>query len=150
MLILFGTMTGNAEAAADQIAKAIKRAGREVTVANIEKFTPGELIARGETVLFSVSTWGDGEPPDEALKFWDALRAMDASAMNGVRYAVYALGDSSYDEFCAFGRKLDEELAGKGASRIATRAECDCDYEEFINSWTNEVLEASRDAVFAS
>jgi len=139
MLILFATMTGTAEDAAEMIAKRMKAAGHSVTVANIEKHPPRTLLARNEPILFSVSTWGEGEPPDEALRFWSDLSGMDADALRGLRYAVYALGDSSYDEFCGFGRDLDLALEAKGAFRLASRAECDCDHEEFIEDWSDDV-----------
>lgn len=145
MLILFATMTGNAEDAAEQIAKRFKKAGHPTIVANIERHPPASLVARNEPILFAVSTWGDGEPPDEAVDFWNDLQKMQPGALAGVCYSVYALGDSSYDEFCGFGRKLDEELARKGATRIAARAECDCDHEELLEEWTNDVHAALSD-----
>ena len=142
MLILFATMTGNAEDAAERIAKRLKKSGHEPVVANIEKHTPQSLVGRGQPVLFVVSTWGEGEPPDEALEFWETLENLDGGALDGLRFAVYALGDSSYDEFCGFGRNLETALGQKGGVRIAERAECDCDHEEFIESWTGQVLAA--------
>lgn len=145
MLVLFATMTGNAEDAAEIIAKRLKKQGHEVAVANIERHSPASLPGRGEPVLFIVSTWGDGEPPDEAIEFWEQLQALQPGSLEGLLYAVYALGDSSYDEFCGFGRKLDDELERKGAIRIAARAECDCDHEEFIEEWSNDVHAALLD-----
>jgi len=142
MLILFATMTGNAEDAAETIAKRLKKLGHEPTVANIEKHAPESLLTRGQPVLFVVSTWGEGEPPDEALEFWETLEKLDGGALEGLRYAVYALGDSSYDEFCGFGRNLEMALGQKGGVCIAARAECDCDYEEFVESWTEQVHSA--------
>lgn len=149
MLILFATMTGNAEDAAEAIAKRLKKLGHEPTVANIEKHTPESLLTRGQPVLFVVSTWGDGEPPDEALEFWETLEKLDGGPLEGLRFAIYALGDSSYDEFCGFGRNLERELTNKGGVRIADRAECDCDYDEFIESWTAQV-HAALQGEFAS
>ncbi len=145
MLVLFATMTGNAEDAAETIAKRLRKSGHEVSVANIEKHRPESLPARKEPVLFVVSTWGEGEPPDEALDFWAGLQGLGEEALSGMIYSVYALGDSSYDEFCGFGRLLDEELDKKGAIRIAARAECDCDHEEFIEDWTKDVHAALQD-----
>ena len=146
MLVLFATMTGNAEDAAETIAKRLRKSGHDpVTVANIEKHAPASLQARNEPVLFVVSTWGDGEPPDEALDFWTDLQDLPAGSLSGMPYSIYALGDSSYDEFCGFGRKLDDELEKKGAIRIAARAECDCDHEEFIEEWTKDVHAALQD-----
>ncbi|WAC19933.1 flavodoxin domain-containing protein [Luteolibacter sp. SL250] len=145
MLVLFATMTGNAEDAAENIAKRLRKSGHDVSVANIEKHTPQSLPARGEPVLFVVSTWGDGEPPDEAIDFFGDLEGLASGDLDGLLYSVYALGDSGYDEFCGFGRKLDAGLEAKGAVRIAARAEADIDYEEFIEDWTNDVHAALED-----
>jgi sulfite reductase alpha subunit-like flavoprotein len=146
MLILFATMTGNAEDAAEMIAKRLKKAGHDkISIANIERHSPAQLAERNEPVLFVVSTWGDGEPPDEAVNFWNDLQKLKPGALDGVCYSVYALGDSSYDEFCGFGRRLDEELERKGAIRVAARAECDCDHEEFLEEWSNDVHAALLD-----
>lgn len=145
MLILFATMTRNAEDAAKIISRKLKDLGQEATVANIADFSPESLPARNEPVGFVVSTWGDGEPPDEAVEFWERLQDLDEAAMREMCYAVYALGDSSYDDFCAFGRNLDEELERKGAIRIAARADSDCDYEEFIDEWVRDVFAALQD-----
>jgi sulfite reductase alpha subunit-like flavoprotein len=147
MLILFATMTGNAEDTAEMIAKRLRNPDRTVAVHNIEKHSPADLRGRNEPVLFVVSTWGDGEPPDEALDFWNDLQGLGDGALDGMLYAVYALGDSSYDEFCGFGRKLDDELEKKGAIRIAARAEADMDYEEFVEDWSNDVQAALQDEI---
>lgn len=149
MLILFATMTGNAEDAAESIAKRLKKLGHDPTVANIEKHTPESLLTRGQPILFVVSTWGEGEPPDEALEFWETLAKLDGGALEGLRYAVYALGDSSYDEFCGFGRNLEAALTLKGGICIAPRAECDCDHDEFVESWSAQV-HAALQGEFAS
>lgn len=145
MLVLFATMTGNAEDAAESIAKRLRKSGHQVAVANIDKHTPQSLPERGEPVLFVVSTWGDGEPPDEAIDFYGDLQSMSAGDLDGLLYSVYALGDSGYDEFCGFGRRLDTELEAKGAIRIAARAEADIDYEEFVEEWSDEVHAALQD-----
>ena len=149
MLILFATMTGTAEDAAEMIAKRFKAAGHPVAVGNIEKYPPQKLLARNEPILFVVSTWGEGEPPDEALHFWADLSEMLAGELAGLRYAVYALGDSSYDEFCGFGRNLDLALEERGAFRLASRAECDCDHEEFIEQWCDAVNAALQNECIA-
>ena len=77
------------------------------------------------------------------------MESLDSGALGGLRYAVYALGDSSYDEFCGFGRNLDAALEQKGGVRIAERAECDGDYDEFVESWSSQV-HAALQGEFAS
>ncbi|MFT4177804.1 MAG: flavodoxin domain-containing protein [Luteolibacter sp.] len=147
MLLLFATMTGNAEDAAKILSKKLNALGHATTVANIEKYSPEQLCDHDEPIGFVVSTWGEGEPPDEAIEFWEKLEKLGAEALRGVRYSVYALGDSFYDEFCGFGKNLDEELERKGATRIAPRADNDVDYEEFIEEWVENIHAALTDAL---
>ncbi|MFT3989977.1 MAG: flavodoxin domain-containing protein [Luteolibacter sp.] len=147
MLLLFATMTGNAEDAAKMLSKKLKALGHETTVANIEKFTPEKLLSHNQPVGFVVSTWGEGEPPDEALDFWELLEKQENGSLQGLRYSVYALGDSYYDEFCGFGKNLDQELERKGATRIAPRVDNDTDYEEFLEEWVENIHSALKDAL---
>lgn len=139
MLILFATTTGNAESLAAKIAKDLKRSGQAAEVVNIAVRNPSDLAREHRPVLICASTWGEGEPPDEALRFWEDLQDLPAGSLANLHYAVYAIGDSSYDEFCGFGRKLDEALEARGAKRITRRQDADLDYEEFVGEWLTGV-----------
>jgi sulfite reductase (NADPH) flavoprotein alpha-component len=94
------------------------------------------------TVLFCVSTYGEGDPPDMAVQFWDDLQKLPFDALQGMSYAIYALGDSTYTDFCGFGKKFDTELASHGAQCFAGRADNDLDYEAGIDSWCSVVFDA--------
>ena len=91
--------------------------------------------SRERRVLLVASTYGEGEPPDPALDFWNWLSGENGPRFEGVEYSVLALGDTSYAEFCRFGRQLDERFEHLGAKRVAERAECDADPTETAASW---------------
>lgn len=132
--ILFGTTTGNAEDCAKQTAKKAATLGFIPRLENMATFQPQQLKAAG-LVLLVVSTWGDGEPPDDAIPFWEAMGSLAPGALNGFGFGVLALGDLGYAEFCGFGRNLDAKLEQLGATRLCDRIECDVDYAENLEVW---------------
>ncbi|SDT87353.1 sulfite reductase (NADPH) flavoprotein alpha-component [Verrucomicrobium sp. GAS474] len=132
--ILFGTTTGNAEDCAKKTAEKAASLGFLPRLENMAGFTPEKLKAAG-LVLIVTSTWGDGEPPDDAIPFWDKMAFLTPGSLNGVGYGVLALGDSSYEQFCGFGRIFDEKMERLGATRLCDRIECDVDYSEPLEVW---------------
>ena len=114
--------------------------------------TPADL-ARARNLLVIASTWGEGEPPQRATGLLGALLADDAPRMEGVSYAVLALGDRAYAQFCETGRVLDDRLAALGARRAAPRLDCDVDYDAPAATWlaaTLKELRGEQDAPAAS
>ena len=139
--ILFATMTGNAEGCAIDLDLALKERGftcRRENLANYE----AAALATESVVLLVVSTWGEGEPPDDAIPFHDQLQTLEAGRLAGRRFAVFALGDSSYDEFCGFGRNCDQLLENAGATRLLTCEVCDLDQDERLPRWAGEIADA--------
>ena len=92
-------------------------------------------------LLVIASTWGEGDPPERAAGFYKGLMAEDAPRLEGVRFAVLALGDSSYVNFCEVGRRIDARLEELGGERIAARIDCDLDYEERAADWARGALD---------
>ena len=145
LTILFGTESGNAEALAAQARKAATKLGFAPKVVDMADITLAQL-AEMPNVLVIASTWGEGDPPQRAVDFLDALMADDAPRLDKVRFAVLALGDRAYVQFCEVGKRFDERFAALGATRIADRVDCDVDYEAPANAWIDATLPTQKPA----
>jgi sulfite reductase (NADPH) flavoprotein alpha-component len=141
LLVLYGSQTGTAETLAKKTAKAAEAKGFLPKLVCMEKFDSVEL-AKEEHVLVITSTYGDGEPPDNAQGFWNWLSSDAAPKLERTRFSVLALGDTNYPQFCEFGKKCDARLEQLGAARLHPRVDCDVDYEEPAKSWSDAVFGA--------
>ena len=137
--ILFGTQTGNSEELANDAAEIAQSRGYEPKVSELDAVSMVEF-AQIENAIIVVSTYGEGEMPDNAEVFWQALSASTAPRLENMSYAVLGLGDTSYDEFCHAGKLIDTRLEQLGAVRLASRIDCDVDYEEPASNWLDTVL----------
>ncbi|WP_173917461.1 assimilatory sulfite reductase (NADPH) flavoprotein subunit [Halobacillus sp. Marseille-Q1614] len=137
--ILYGSHTGNCQSLADEFSQKLKQQDYQVNVASLDDFKPKSL-KKVEDLLVLTSTHGDGDPPDNALSFYDFLHSKRAPKLEGVRYSVLSLGDSSYEFFCQTGKDFDKRLEELGGERIFSRVDCDLDFEEPANEWFNGVL----------
>ncbi|PID37434.1 MAG: sulfite reductase subunit alpha [Rhodobacterales bacterium] len=135
--ILFGTQTGNAEAVAEEAAEMAKSRGYTPRVQELDAVDM-EALAQMERVIVVISTYGEGEMPDNAQLFWDAVSATTAPRLESLRYGVIALGDTSYDEFCQAGKLIDIRFEQLGAQRLAERVDCDVDFEDPATAWIEE------------
>ncbi|MEL6817939.1 MAG: sulfite reductase subunit alpha [Pseudomonadota bacterium] len=137
--ILYGTQTGNAEAVAMDAAEAAKQNGFAPKVAGLDD-VPMDALAEMKQILIVISTYGEGEMPDNAELFWQALSATTAPRLEDMVYSVLALGDTSYDEFCHAGKLVDMRLEQLGAKRINGRVDCDVDYEDLASGWIEATM----------
>ena len=139
--ILWASQTGNAETFAGECVDHLQAAGWQTTLSSMNDVNPADLLKTSHVLLLA-STFGDGDPPDNGSQFWSALQAEDVPALPALHYAVLAFGDSSYDQFCGFGRNLDMRLATLGASRIIERADCEPEYTDTARLWLHKVVTA--------
>ncbi|MDM7890582.1 sulfite reductase subunit alpha [Curtobacterium caseinilyticum] len=138
--VLFGTQTGNAEALADELVAGARARGLGGRATPLDAVTPEQLAAMSH-VLVVTSTYGEGEMPDNAGLFWDAIQATTVPRLEGLQYAVLGLGDTSYDEFCQAGKLIDLRFEQLGATRVHDRVDCDVDFEDPAALWTAAVLD---------
>ena len=139
--ILFGSQTGNAEALAKRAANEARKLGFAPAVHDLATYTADQLPSE-RRVLVIASTYGDGDPPDNAKPFWERIRNGTAPTIADLQYAVLALGDSSYPKFCAFGKAVDERLEAMGGKRAHPRLDCDVDFDTPFASWIVTALQA--------
>ncbi|MES0808101.1 sulfite reductase subunit alpha [Roseibium sp. SCPC15] len=137
--ILFGTQTGNAEGVALDAAATAKSNGMAPEVQALDDITL-EAFAAMTCVVIVISTYGEGEMPDNAQLFWEALSADTAPRLENMTFGVLALGDTGYDDFCQAGKLIDMRLEQLGAQRLVTRIDCDIDFEDPAASWMEETL----------
>lgn len=140
LTILFGTESGNAEALAQRARRAASKLGFAVKLADMADTTPAQL-ASVPNLLLIASTWGEGDPPQRAVDFHEAIMADGAPRFDKTRFAVLALGDRAYAQFCEIGRQFDDRLAALGATRIVDRIDCDVDFEAPAGSWIDTTLD---------
>ena len=140
LIVGYGTDMGNAEDAAMSFAEAFQEATGITTVATELNQVDVAALASVSHFVAVTSTFGDGEFPDTATLFWEALSADTAGRLEQLSFAVLALGDSGYDLFCHAGRLLDERLEELGATRLAGRVDVDGPYREQAAAWTTEVV----------
>ncbi len=131
--IIYATQTGEAEALAHRTREVLREAGVSARALALETVDPATLAALPRA-LFIASTTGEGDPPDIVAGF--AQRVMGGTLpLPGLRYAVLALGDRSYEDYCGFGRRLDQWLTAQGAQPLFPRIEVDDGDPAALDAW---------------
>jgi MioC protein len=119
--ILVGTMTGTAELVAEEMQEVIESdSDHDVTVTAMDALN-ASVFEQDGIFLICTSTYGQGDVPDNAMNLYNDL-AKKRPDMSAIRYGVFGLGDSTYDDTYNFGgQRFDDLLTELGATRIGER-----------------------------
>lgn len=136
--ILYGSQTGNAKGIAEQYYNKLKADGLSAKLLNMADYKPKNIKNESHVVIV-VSTHGEGDAPDDAVQLHEFLGSKKAPKLDGLKYTVLGLGDSSYEFFCQTAKDFDERLAKLGATALVARVDCDVDFETDADVWSNQV-----------
>ena len=139
-LVVYASQTGNAEYLAQQTAATLATGGLNARAVCISSLDPATLsgVTGATRALFIASTYGEGDAPDSAARFAGVTMAQDAD-LSQLHYGVLALGDSSYTNYCGFGRALDAWLHARGATPLFERIEVDRGNGDAIANWQHQL-----------
>lgn len=137
--VLYASQSGNSESLAEDFAERLSDSGFDAPCISTEDFEEIDLSKEKQLLLIS-STWGEGDPPDNAVEFWENLQQEDHPRLESLSYSVLALGDTNYLDFCKQGKAFDARLESLGATRFAPRVDCDTDFEEPAEAWFETAL----------
>lgn len=147
LLVAFASQTGQAEELAWMTASGLSDAGVPARVALLGDLEPEDLRAAGR-VLIVASTTGEGDGPD-AMSWFARKHMTEPADLAGLSYALLALGDRSYADFCGFGRALDLWLRRSGAAPLFDRVEVDDGDAGAIRHWQHQLGVVTGHAVQA-
>lgn len=151
VIIFYGSQTGTAEDYASRVAKeASQKYGLKTMTADIEGYDFENLdkIPEDKVIVFVMATYGEGEPTDNAVQFYEFITGDDVEFSEGpslenLKYVIFGLGNSTYEHYNFIGRELDKKLQALGAHRIGAYGEGDDGtgtMEEDYISWKEELF----------
>lgn len=136
-LVVYASQTGTAQYLAERSAALLATSGLHAHALDIANLSAA-MLASATRVLFIVSTYGEGDAPDSAARFAQNVLA-DAPDLAHLHFAVLALGDSSYTNYCGFGRGLDAWLQARGAQPLFARIDVDKGSAAAIADWQHQL-----------
>ena len=141
--VLFGSETGNSKELATSLAEAATAHGLEPRLVDMADYKLRTAARTSRTCSSSPAPTARATRRRPPSDFFEFLEGRKAPKLPSVRFAVLALGDSTYEHYCAAGKRLDERLEELGAQRLADRVDCDVDYEDAAAAWIAAVVGSS-------
>ncbi len=141
LYIAYGSESGNAHTLAYDLNKQLSDFSPTFNQLNDLSLETLSQLTSDDLLLVITSTTGDGDAPDNASDFYQALVAnrIKKEFTLHCQYAVFGLGDPNYDNFCGFSNALDGLLKQAGAKQIAQRVDADKDFDDFFDIWSQAI-----------
>ena len=147
--VLSASQTGNARRVAEQLLVQLQEASLDAQLVAAGDYK-AKNIASEDILLIVASTQGEGEPAEEAVSLHKFLHGKKAPPLAQLSYAVLALGDTSYPNYCQAGKDFDAALEKLGATRLAERVDCDLDFQAASEAWRTQVAGVVQQLAAAS
>lgn len=141
--LISASQTGNARRVAEALRDDLQAAQLNVKLVNAGDYK-FKQIASEKLLVVVTSTQGEGEPPEEAVALHKFLFSKKAPKLTDTAFAVFGLGDTSYEFFCQSGKDFDNKLAELGGERLLDRVDADVEYQAAAAEWRARVVEALK------
>ncbi|MDT7071852.1 NADPH-dependent assimilatory sulfite reductase flavoprotein subunit [Citrobacter amalonaticus] len=141
--LISASQTGNARRVAEALRDDLLAAKLSVTLVNAGDYK-FKQIANEKLLVIVTSTQGEGEPPEEAVALHKFLFSKKAPKLKNTAFAIFGLGDTSYEFFCQSGKDFDSKLAELGGERLLDRVDADVEYQAAAAEWRARVVEVLK------
>ncbi|ELY5929153.1 NADPH-dependent assimilatory sulfite reductase flavoprotein subunit [Cronobacter turicensis] len=141
--LISASQTGNARRVAEALRDDLLAAQLNVNLVNAGDYK-FKQIAQEKLLVVVASTQGEGDPPEEAVALHKFLLSKKAPKLDGTAFAVFGLGDTSYERFCQAGKDFDTRLAELGAERLLDRVDADVEYQAAAQAWRQRVVDVLK------
>ncbi|CCK11806.1 Sulfite reductase [NADPH] flavoprotein alpha-component [Cronobacter sakazakii 680] len=141
--LISASQTGNARRVAEALRDDLLAAQLNVNLVNAGDYK-FKQIAQEKLLIVVASTQGEGDPPEEAVALHKFLLSKKSPKLDGTAFAVFGLGDTSYEHFCQAGKDFDTRLAELGAERLLDRVDADVEYQAAAQAWRQRVVDVLK------
>jgi sulfite reductase (NADPH) flavoprotein alpha-component len=141
--LISASQTGNARRVAEALRDDLIAAKLNVTLINAGDYK-FKNIANEKLLVVVASTQGEGEPAEEAVALHKFLSSKKAPKLDNTAFAVFGLGDTSYEFFCQSGKDFDSKLAELGGERLLDRVDADVEYQVAAAQWRARLVEVLK------